>query len=136
MALLSPTIDVLALTSLQLTSCPPEVLWHSAVLKHLSLSNNLLTTLPLAISSCCRLERLNLESNRLTVVPEAVFSLSALRVLQLTDNSIKVMPARIANLRGLRVLLVGNNQLQSFGPGITCEVLLHYPFRVSGKLRW
>lgn len=130
-ALLSPSIDVLALTSLQLTSCPSEVLWHSAVLKHLSLSHNLLTTLPQAINSCCHLERLNLESNKLTVIPEAVFSLAALRVLQLSDNSIKVMPASIAHLSALRMLLVGNNQLQKLGPGIACVFLMFVWFELN-----
>lgn len=120
MALLSPSIDTLSLTGLKLTACPAEVLWHSAVLKDLSLAHNSLTSLPPAISSCRHLQRLNLESNKLTIVPEAIFSMAALRVLQLSDNSIDMIPSRLSELYMLRMLLVGNNQLRSFGPGITC----------------
>ncbi|QHG64404.2 NEL-type E3 ubiquitin ligase domain-containing protein [Pseudomonas putida] len=90
----------------------PDWLLTLDQLRELSLRNNRLSSLPEALSRLSRLTQLDLAHNQLTTVPEVLGRLSQIRVLNLENNRIVVDAlgrTRLARLYRLQVLVLSHN---------------------------
>ncbi|XP_022092464.1 leucine-rich repeat protein SHOC-2-like isoform X1 [Acanthaster planci] len=135
------SLSALSLTGNQLKELPSSFgkLWN---LKELSLSENILTSLPKSLEGLCSLtvlklvgnklkelsedfgtlkslRRLELDENELTTLPGSFGLLENLEILEAADNSLEALPANFGGLRHLEVLNLSNNRLatlpRSFG---------------------
>jgi len=83
-------------------------------LKRLTLCENLLKELPVAVYKITSLTHLDLEFNRLRNIPDVVENLSLLTVLNVSNNQIASLPHIMsAKLTGLRYLCADNNFIRS-----------------------
>ncbi|KAK3021024.1 hypothetical protein RJ639_045155 [Escallonia herrerae] len=85
-------------------------------LERLSISGNVLTSLPETIGSLrntlSQLLLLNVSNNKLKFLPESVGSCFSLEELQANDNSIDELPASVCNLIHLKSLCLNNNSVK------------------------
>ena len=82
-------------------------------LRRLDLTNNQLSSLPVAIGNLINLEILYLHTNQLSSLPATIGNLINLEVLYLENNQLSSLPATIGNLIDLQLLYLHNNQLNS-----------------------
>lgn len=105
------TQSYLFLSSLGLTSIPPEIGELAELVDIVDLSNNKLSDVPVEIGLLKKLERLDLNNNRFKVVPTRIYDLVGLKNLQLRMNQLANLDPKIALLRELNVLILDENQL-------------------------
>ncbi|EST08536.1 Leucine-rich repeat [Kalmanozyma brasiliensis GHG001] len=90
----------------------PSLAWH--FLRHLNLSNNNLTFVPVEPLLClAELTSLDLSSNLLNVVPPSLSHLPALTSLNISDNLIDSVLGIYDALPAIRVLNLAKNRLES-----------------------
>ncbi|KAK8537611.1 hypothetical protein V6N12_043764 [Hibiscus sabdariffa] len=80
-------------------------------LEKLSISGNMLVSLPETIGCLHNLSLLNVSSNKLKHLPESVGICFSLEELQANDNLIEELPASICNLAQLKSLSLNNNKV-------------------------
>jgi len=80
-------------------------------LRVITLSNNLITTIPDEIGNLRNLEKLILNSNKITKIGNGLCTLTKLRTLKLHDNQIKDLPENLGNLSNLKYLTLHDNPL-------------------------
>ncbi len=102
-------------------TCIPEEVCLLANLGRLSLSNNLLTELPVQFRRLEKLKSLHLVNNRLRRFPRMICSLGNLEFLDVSDNRIAELPSDVRNLRRLGALLLFMNELEEL-PDAVCEL--------------
>ena len=81
-------------------------------LQSLSLSHNLITSLPSEMSALRLLSLLHMDHNGLKSLPESFFLLESLRDLNVAHNELEALPASIQNLRRLEKLDVSHNAIE------------------------
>ncbi|KAJ1490024.1 hypothetical protein T484DRAFT_1884865, partial [Baffinella frigidus] len=120
---LSIESHALALSSLSLTSIPPEVyiLKNVTALTSINLFENSLDALPeLLFEQMLTLQVLDASRNRLTSLPASLGNQLRLRLLILNDNQLPEIPKVVFSLSRLETLAVDYNQITAI-PG---EVML------------
>ncbi len=106
---LADTLEVLDLSSNQLTQLPDEFSGFKK-LRRLFLSDNNFQTMPEVLSQCPKLEMIGFKANQIEFVPDASLP-KTLRWLILTDNKIDQLPVSIGNCLPLQKLMLAGNQL-------------------------
>ncbi|KAL7673905.1 hypothetical protein ACOME3_000183 [Neoechinorhynchus agilis] len=88
-----------------------ENLWQFTQISRLSLSNNLLTSIPAGIKNMANLTFLDASNNRLESLPRELGDLANLRELIIDGNKIRELPMELGKLRNLVYLSIGDNPL-------------------------
>ncbi|XP_038900566.1 LRR repeats and ubiquitin-like domain-containing protein At2g30105 [Benincasa hispida] len=94
-----------------------------AFLKHLtvlSLSHNLLTTLPSSLGSLTSLKQLHVTNNKLTSLPDEIKCLSLLEVLKVSNNRISIVPSTIGECSSLTEVDLSSNLLSELPETLGC----------------
>ncbi|KAJ3100692.1 hypothetical protein HDU97_001979, partial [Phlyctochytrium planicorne] len=89
-----------------------EGLKNCSNLKTLTLTSNLLKTVPSTISQATSLSYIDLNSNTITSL-DGIETLVNLQTLKADSNSITALPASLGNLKGLSILDLSNNVLET-----------------------
>lgn len=89
----------------------PDELGQLVKLERLSVSSNLLMSLPETIGRLQNLVLLDISNNKLKFFPESIGSCFSLEELQANDNSIEELPASVCNLIQLKSFCLNNNNL-------------------------
>ncbi|XP_039040305.1 plant intracellular Ras-group-related LRR protein 7-like [Hibiscus syriacus] len=94
-------------------------------IEKLSISGNMLLSLPETIDSLRNLSLLNVSNNKLKYLPESVGSCFSLEELQAYDNLIEELPASVCNLVHLKSLCLNNNKVTQIPPNLLkdCKAL-------------
>ncbi|MBA0689336.1 hypothetical protein Goari_007068 [Gossypium aridum] len=97
-------------------------------LEKLSISGNMLMSLPNTIGSLRNLSLLNVSNNKLKYLPESIGICSSLEELQANDNLIEELPASVCNLVQLKSLSLNNNKVNQIPPNILkdCKALQNF----------
>lgn len=98
----------LDLSSLNLTTVPPEI-WQLNAITKLYLYCNQLTTIPTEIGQLRSLTELILSDNRLTTIPPEIGQLRSLTELSLAGNQLNSIPPEIGQLNSLTCLFLHHN---------------------------
>ena len=81
-------------------------------LEQLHVSNNFITTIPMAMGNLNTLEVLQISNNNLLEIDDSFWNLINLRTLDLADNMLTIIPDEISNLINITgVLALDNNEL-------------------------
>lgn len=89
----------------------PTFVFSFTHLKHLTLVNGYLKTVPEKIDTFAVLETLNLSNNDINKLPESICTLGKLQTLDLSYNDINKLPENIGSLDQLKNLDLYNNEL-------------------------
>ncbi|KAK1438519.1 hypothetical protein QVD17_04328 [Tagetes erecta] len=106
------SLSSLSLSQNLLTTLPSD-LAALTTLKELHIAHNKLTCLPDEIGLLVHLEVLEANDNRLTTICSCIGSCSALVEVDLSQNLLTELPETISNLRNLKALHLHNNGLKS-----------------------
>ncbi|KAK8555770.1 hypothetical protein V6N13_069851 [Hibiscus sabdariffa] len=144
------SLKIMILDGNQITSLPDEYLLHGNVcklhgvcvfqwlltpvfcpvgqlvrLEKLSISGNMLMSLPKTIGSLRNLSLLIVSNNKLKYLPESVGSCFSLKELQANDNLIEELPVSVCNLVHLKSLCLNNNKVSQIPPNLLkdCKAL-------------
>ena len=107
-------LSILNFNNSQLSVLPPEINCLKASLSVLSLSGNMLVTLPNELCDLKALTELIADKNRLQFLPFNIARLANLRRLHVPQNELCELPESLSKLKRLRVLDVAGNQLRVF----------------------
>jgi len=110
-------IEVILLSSNDLTSLPFELLSQFKKLTNLSANDNKLTSVA-GLGLLPLLKIVQLGANALSEFPADVLKLEALETLELYHNKISDVPPEISRLQNLRSLNLGNNALAQLAPEV------------------
>nr|XP_043622772.1 LRR repeats and ubiquitin-like domain-containing protein At2g30105 [Erigeron canadensis] len=102
----------LSLSQNLLTTLPSDLAALTS-LKELHVAHNQLSSLPDEIGSLVHLEVLEANNNRLSVIPSCIGSCSALVEVDFSSNLLVELPETLSNLRNLKALHLHNNGLKS-----------------------
>ena len=105
------TLSTVELTSNSLTRMPVELLRLAPTLRTLTISWNMLSSIPASIGRLRRLETLDLSFNRLEILPPQLCCLYNLKSLCLSDNDLLQLPDAMGDLSSLERLKLQYNQL-------------------------
>jgi Leucine-rich repeat (LRR) protein len=95
----------------------------------LSVTDNLLRSLPDSICKLKKLKKLSLQGNILESLPENIGELESLEHLALSGNLLTSLPDSICNLKNLKFLTVDDNRLQSLPENIgNLQNCTHFAF--------
>lgn len=102
----------------KIVNLPDEISTCKA--KELVLSNNMLQTLPKAISGMTNLTHLYLSNNEITVLPETICDMQSLQLLHLNGNCLVTLPRAFDQLIFLRDLRLYDNKMK-VPPSDVCD---------------
>lgn len=102
-------LEVLDIDMGDLKEIPKEI-GQLTQLKYLSLQNQLLERIPLAISKLKNLQTLDLSDNQIKYLPVAIGQLTQLKWLNLSRNSLVRISSRIGQLKQLQILNLNCNR--------------------------
>ncbi|XP_013398004.1 malignant fibrous histiocytoma-amplified sequence 1 homolog [Lingula anatina] len=94
----------------QLSDIPVDIS-RLKVLRIFSLSNNALSTFPIALCGLTGLKELYLNCNQLSDIPVDISRLKVLRIFSLSNNAFSTYPIALCGLTDLEVLNLDNNKL-------------------------
>ncbi|KAL9238905.1 hypothetical protein vseg_013273 [Gypsophila vaccaria] len=107
------SIHKLILTANDLTD--DSVCWEGLAqlhsLSHLSLSQNLLTSLPASLGALTSLQQLHVASNKLASLPVEIGHLTRLEILKVNNNRLNTIPPPIGDCSSLTEIDVSSNLL-------------------------
>ncbi|KAJ9556817.1 hypothetical protein OSB04_011431 [Centaurea solstitialis] len=106
------SLTFLSLSHNLLTTLPSD-LGALTTLKELHVANNQLTCLPDEIGLLVHLEVLEANDNRISTIPSCIGSCSALVEVDFSSNLLVKLPETLSNLRNLKALHLHNNGLKS-----------------------
>ncbi|KAG7035347.1 LRR repeats and ubiquitin-like domain-containing protein [Cucurbita argyrosperma subsp. argyrosperma] len=86
----------------------------------LSLSHNLLTTLPSALGSLTSLKQLHVTNNKLTSIPDEIRFLIQLEVLKVSNNRISIVPSTLGECSSLTEVDLSSNLLSELPETLGC----------------
>jgi hypothetical protein len=119
LALFADTIIELSLSNNFLKTIPLAICTLTKVTK-LNLSNNDLDSFSDHItSSCCQIKVLDLSQNRFTTFPSAIFHLNNLENLKISCNLIEYIPNQIEEMKKLQSLDISDNRLKVINSNLT-----------------
>lgn len=119
LALFADTIIELSLSNNFLKTIPLAICTLTKVTK-LNLSNNDLDTFSDHItSSCCQIKVLDLSQNKYTTFPSAIFHLHNLENLKISYNLIEYIPNQIEEMKKLQSLNISDNRLKVINSNLT-----------------
>ncbi|CAG9987676.1 unnamed protein product [Clonostachys byssicola] len=101
-------------------------------IQRLALTENMLSNIPLRLSTFSSLRYLNARDNCIKSFPPVIFLLPRLEILDLSVNKIQVLPEDISKLTSLRVLAIRENFLQEF-PASIADMTLLQVLKVEGN---
>ncbi|MDD3247590.1 MAG: COR domain-containing protein [Methanosarcina sp.] len=110
-------LTLLFMDNSQLTSLPPEI-FELKNLTELYIHNNQLTSLPPEISELKNLTELYISGNQLTSLPPEISELKNLIQLDISGNQLTSLPPEISKLKNLTQLNISKNHLRSLPPEI------------------
>lgn len=87
-------------------------------LRKLSLSDNLLSTIPKKIKELANLKEFYLPNNHIKQIPDEITELTNLEIFDISNNRLSSLPDSINELKNLRILYVNNNALHDVSEGI------------------
>ncbi|GIL79722.1 hypothetical protein Vretifemale_8998 [Volvox reticuliferus] len=87
----------------------------------LSLSNNLLSSLPEAVGQLAALRVLAVDDNRLELLPESIGGCSSLLELSAERNRIRLLPASLAHLTHLQTVRLDGNMITAVPPAVLLD---------------
>lgn len=111
-----------------------EKLLHSINLKHLSLSNRCIRTIPENIGNFVGLETVCFYNNSLSSIPESITQLKYLKILVLSNNNFSSIPEYIGQLESLENLYIPNNHLTEMPNSIRKLSKLRYIHLENNRL--
>ncbi|KAG7971980.1 hypothetical protein I3843_07G162000 [Carya illinoinensis] len=114
-----PQLELLDISSNQITGYIPHEIGALSKLKYIDLSNNNLTgEFPPSLTNLTQLEWLDISSNQITgYIPHEIGALSKLIYLSLSSNNLTgEFPPSLTNLAQLKLLVISSNQISGFIP--------------------
>ncbi|PKI51287.1 LRR repeats and ubiquitin-like domain-containing protein At2g30105 [Punica granatum] len=105
-------LTVLSMSQNNLTALP-LALGSLGSLRHLDIANNKLTSLPDEIGCLTRLELLKANNNRISTIPAHIDGCCTLMEVDLSHNLLLELPETVCNLRNLKALHLSNNGLNT-----------------------
>jgi Leucine-rich repeat (LRR) protein len=130
----SERVTALKLTGLQLLSLPPQI-GVLDQLKYMTLTDNLLDSLPDQLWDLANLVELDLGGNRLAALSPKVAKLDKLLLLGLRDNDLPSLPVEVYALPNVSTLLLAGNQLDTLAEAIADPPFLKYVDASGNQLR-
>ncbi|MDB5049369.1 MAG: Leucine rich repeat protein [Fibrobacteres bacterium] len=121
----SDRVSALKLSGLKLVKLPAEIGGLSA-LKYLTLTDNLLDSVPGELWDLSQLVELDLGGNRLKALDPKVANLKKLLLLGLRDNGLPSLPGETYTLVNLTTLLLAGNSLDTLPEAIANLPFLQY----------
>jgi hypothetical protein len=130
----SQRVTALRLSGLQLLSLPPQIGALSG-LKYLTLTDNLLDSLPDEVWDLSNLVELDLGGNRIAALDPGIAKLGRLLFLGLRDNGLPALPVEVFTLPDLTTLLLAGNELDTLPEAIAEPPFLKYVDLSGNQLR-
>ncbi|TKJ20464.1 MAG: hypothetical protein CEE43_12360 [Promethearchaeota archaeon Loki_b32] len=96
----------------------PDWFWDFKELEYLDLSRNLLREIPKSIENLKKLKHLNVGYNQIEELPNSIGNLTRLERLVIADNKIKLLPNSIGELKALKDFISGANSIKSIPDSI------------------
>ena len=96
----------------------PDWLWDFKELEYLDLSYNQLREIPESIGNLKKLKQLIIGNNQIEEIPDSIGKLTKLESLSLTENRIKYLPYSFGELKNLNNFVVAKNRIVSIPESI------------------
>jgi Leucine-rich repeat (LRR) protein len=98
----------------------------TCALRHISLVNNLITTLPTSMLFATALTELDLTNNQIEALPKLFGRFQNLKRLDLAHNYLSALPATMAEIKGIEFINLGHNRISELPPVFGSMSCLRY----------
>eukprot|EP01094_Clydonella_sp_ATCC50884_P000530 TRINITY_DN10408_c0_g1_i1.p1 TRINITY_DN10408_c0_g1~~TRINITY_DN10408_c0_g1_i1.p1 ORF type:complete len:410 (+),score=137.89 TRINITY_DN10408_c0_g1_i1:89-1318(+) len=110
--------------------------WSEHCVKHVSITDCAITSLPEGFAKLSGLQSLILHSNQLMKLPGTIAKIFSLRILDIHNNKLKKLPTEMGRMKNLRELNIADNLFDRDTGVPDCIPVLQKTCNIVGKLDW